>query len=159
MGLRANNLLLFDDDKIHMIFPVSSFKGTRPLISWVLAEGFFTSSRGVGIGKVPSRTVTFGVLPNSRVTMFVVTFFCSDFSVRTPASTKAWILSLRTKHLSVGWWTILWKRQYLGSFVRPISFGMKEKEKYYLKVMVDCTLKLHFYHHFYTYILDHSFIS
>jgi len=25
--------------------------------------------------------------------------------------------------------------------------------------MLDCTPKLHFYHHFYTYILDHSFIN
>jgi len=28
-------------------------------------------------------------VPNSRVTMFEVTFFCSDFKVRTPASTRA----------------------------------------------------------------------
>ena len=59
---------------IHMIYPVSSVKRKRPLISWVLAEGCFTSSCGVGIGKVPSGTVTFRVFPNSRVTMFAVSF-------------------------------------------------------------------------------------
>jgi len=96
---------------IHMISPIFNVKRTRPLISCCLTEGSFIFSRVSGIEKDPSGTVTFGVLPNSMVTLFAVTFFYSDFKVRTPASAKAWILSLRTKHMLVGWWTILWKRQ------------------------------------------------
>jgi len=55
--------------------------------------------------------------------MLAVTFFCSNLRVRTQASTNAWILSMRRKHLLVGWCTIRWKRQYLGLLIRPTSSG------------------------------------
>jgi len=59
----------------HMISPVFSVKGARPLSSCCLAEGLFISSRALGIGGDPLGTVTFGIVPNSRVIMFVVTSF------------------------------------------------------------------------------------
>jgi len=51
-------------------------------------------------------TVIFGKVPKLRVTILAVTFFCSDLRVRTPASTNAWILFLRTKHLLMGYVTL-----------------------------------------------------
>ena len=76
----------------HMTFPVFNVKGTRLLVSCCFAEGWFISSYALGNGKDPSGTVTFDLVPNSRVTIFAVTFFCSDFKVKTPTLTKAWIL-------------------------------------------------------------------
>jgi len=81
------------------------------------------SNLTLGTGTNPFWTIIFRKVPKLRVTMLAVTYFCSDLRVKTPTSTNTWILSLRTKHLLVGWCTILWKRQQLGSFVRPTSLG------------------------------------
>ena len=37
--------------------------------------------------------------------------------------------------------------------------GVKNEKNVQIISAFDCTPKLHFYHHFYTYILDHSFIN
>jgi len=71
----------------HMISTFFNVRERRPLASCCLAEGLFISSRA--LGRDPSGSVTFGIVLNSRVTIFAVTFFCSDFKVRTLASTKA----------------------------------------------------------------------
>ena len=60
-----------------------------------------TSNLALGTGVNASWTVVFGKVPKLRVTILVVTFFCADLRVRTPASTNTWILSLRTKYPTV----------------------------------------------------------
>jgi len=73
----------------YMISLVFNVSGKRPLSSCCFTEGLLTSSRALKTGGCPSETVTFGKVPNSRVTIFAVTFFCYNFKVKTLASTKA----------------------------------------------------------------------
>ena len=71
----------------HMIFPDLIVIGMRPLASYCFAKGLITSNHVLGLEHVCWK-VTFGKVPNSRVTMFAVTLFCSDFKVRTPVWIK-----------------------------------------------------------------------
>jgi len=66
------------------------------------AIGLTTSSLVLSTGVNPSWSVAFGKVSKLRVTIFVVTFFCSDLRVKTLASTNTLILSLRTKHPAGG---------------------------------------------------------
>ena len=81
--------------------------GTRRLASCLSTIGLMTSSLASWTEDNPSWIVIFGKIPKLRVTILAVTFFYSDLRVRTPTFTNAWILSLRTKYLLVGWCAIL----------------------------------------------------
>jgi len=95
----------------HMISSDLIIIGTRHLAFCFSSIGLTTSSLALETGVNPSWIVIFGKIPKLRVTIFAVTFFWSDLRVRTLSSTNSWIFSLRTKHLLVGWCTIMWKRQ------------------------------------------------
>ena len=85
-----------------MISPDFVISGMRPLAFCFSVIGLTTFSLALGTGVNPSWTVVFRKVPKLRVTMLALALFCSDLRVRTSASTNAWILSLKTKHLLVG---------------------------------------------------------
>ena len=86
----------------HMISSGVVVIETRLLVSYFSAIGLTISNLALGTWVDPYWTVIFGKVLKLRVTILAVTLFYSDLRVRTPTSTNAWILSLRTKHLLVG---------------------------------------------------------
>ena len=55
----------------------------------LFVHGLMSFNLALGMGVNPPGTVIFEKLPKLRVTILVVTFFYSDFNVRTLASTNA----------------------------------------------------------------------
>jgi len=86
----------------HMISPNFIVIEMWPLAFYFSAIGLMASNLILETGHDPSWTVIYGKVPKLGVTILAVTFFYSNLRVRTPASTNAWILSLRTKYLLVG---------------------------------------------------------
>ena len=72
-----------------MISPDFAVNRVRSLASCFSASGLMTFSHALGIRVGPSGTVIFGKVLKLRVAILVVTFFCSDFNVRTIASVNA----------------------------------------------------------------------
>jgi len=74
---------------IHMISLDFVIIGTSLLALCFSAIGLMTFNLALGSGVNPSWIFVFGKVPKLRVTMFAVTFFCSELKVKTPASTNS----------------------------------------------------------------------